>query len=287
MAPNRDESSDRSLMFYFKMFSEFASDPKVQSMTEAMQRRLVMLFCLHCSGDLEKLSDDELAIAMRINPKELDKTRDTFRRKGFIGDTWVPRNWEKRQAPHDRTAAERMRRLRERQRERDTDVARNVTVDVTRNALRELELEKEEFISFHASTRTREGDDLRDWREAIAELSGSNETKLIGAQLQEHAEVPSIASLEAWRFIHAAHVIQGPEKPKTWDYFVGVARKCNRKQFDAWHTPPPSDAIGRNGTADLADREAPKGRWRNAPQMTPEQRKAVRDSLPDIEKDED
>lgn len=107
------------------MYAEFATDPKVQSMPEAMQRRLAMLFCFECSGDLPKLDDDELAIAMKITPAELSKTRDLFIRKGFIGDTWTPKNWEKRQTPADRTAAERMRRLRERQREQERNVTRN------------------------------------------------------------------------------------------------------------------------------------------------------------------
>ena len=114
-------------MNWFKMYAEFATDAKVQSMSEAMQRRFIMLLCLQCTGDLGKLNDEELCTTMRISPLELEKTRELFHRKGFIGDTWVPRNWSKRQEPSDPTAAERMRRLRERYREHDRNVARNVT----------------------------------------------------------------------------------------------------------------------------------------------------------------
>jgi hypothetical protein len=116
---------------WYKQYAEFASDPKVQAMSEPMQRRLVMLFCLHCSGDLAKLTDEELALAMRISPKDLEKTREMFRRKGFIADTWVPKNWHKRQDPSDPTAAERMRRFRKLQLEREAEQHRNVTRNVT------------------------------------------------------------------------------------------------------------------------------------------------------------
>lgn len=267
-------------MQWLKLYAEFATDPKVQAMPEIMQRRFIMILCLQCSGDLGKLDDDELALALRISAKELEKTREIFRKKGFIGDDWTPRNFEKRQASQDRTAAERMRRYRVRLREHD----RNVTPNVARNALRELEEELEQESFFHASTHTREGRDLDDWKEAIAELQGSEITRLIAAQLQEHATVPSVQNLEAWRFIHAAHVLNRPSSSKTWEYFMGIARKCSRRQFDAWHNPPTAEAPEANGAA---PREPPKPRFRNAPQMTPEQRKALRDSLPDDPRDVD
>lgn len=118
-------------MNWFKKFAEFAYDPKVQSMSEAMQRRLDMLLCLHCDGALDGIEDSELAIALRISRAELNKTRELFRRKGFIAETWVPRNWDKRQIPADPTAAERMRRLRDRQRNDDRNVTRNGPVTQT------------------------------------------------------------------------------------------------------------------------------------------------------------
>jgi hypothetical protein len=124
-------------MTWFRLYPEFATDPKVQSMPEAMQRRLVMLFCLECSGDLPKLEDHELALAMRITPKELDETRRLFTRKGFINGTWSPKNWEKRQEPADAGAAKRMRELRERRRREANELHeqnRNVTANVTRTS---------------------------------------------------------------------------------------------------------------------------------------------------------
>ena len=117
-------------MNWFKLYAEFATDPKVQAMTEPMQRRLIMLYCLKCSGDLAKLDDEEIALFLRITPAELEKTRDLFKRKGFIGERWSLPAWEKRQAPTDRTAAERMRRMRANK----PEPANGVTEHVARNS---------------------------------------------------------------------------------------------------------------------------------------------------------
>jgi hypothetical protein len=116
-------------MNWFRLYGEFATDPKVQSMPEVMQRRLVMLFCLECSGDLETLDETELARALRIGAMELEETRRLFIRKGFIDEDWKLRNWEKRQAPADPKAAERMRLLRERRR-READELRERSANV-------------------------------------------------------------------------------------------------------------------------------------------------------------
>jgi len=92
-------------MDWFRMYGEFAADPKVQSMPEAMQRRLVMLFCLRCSNALVTLQDDEIAFALRISEEELAATKALFIRKGFITDDWEIANWEKRQFASDSSAA--------------------------------------------------------------------------------------------------------------------------------------------------------------------------------------
>jgi hypothetical protein len=92
-------------MEWFRMYSEFASDPKVQSMSEAMQRRLMMLLCLRCSNTLVTLQDDEIAFAMRISDEELAETKALFIRKGFVDEAWEIANWDKRQFVSDSSAA--------------------------------------------------------------------------------------------------------------------------------------------------------------------------------------
>ncbi len=92
-------------MDWFRMYNEFASDAKVQSMPEAMQRRLVMLLCLRCSNALVTLHDDEIAFALRISEQELAETKALFMRKGFVDESWEIANWDKRQFASDSSAA--------------------------------------------------------------------------------------------------------------------------------------------------------------------------------------
>lgn len=102
---------------WFRMYAEFASDPKVQMLSEAMQRRLVMLFCMRCSDVTVTLSDDEIAFQMRISGEELAETKALFIRKGFIDSSWQITNWEKRQFASD-TSAARTRAYRDRKRDK-------------------------------------------------------------------------------------------------------------------------------------------------------------------------
>lgn len=90
---------------WFRMYTEFASDPKVQMLSESMQRRYVMLMCLRCSNALETLHETEIAFALRISDEELAATKALFVAKKFIDESWNLLNWEKRQFPSDSSAA--------------------------------------------------------------------------------------------------------------------------------------------------------------------------------------
>lgn len=92
-------------MSWFRMYAEFATDAKVQSMSEAMQRRLTMILCLRCSDVTVTLCDEELAFQLRISMDELAETKALFLRKGFIENDWSVCNWEKRQYASDSSAA--------------------------------------------------------------------------------------------------------------------------------------------------------------------------------------
>jgi hypothetical protein len=101
-------------MQWCRLYHEFATDPKVQMMPEAMQRRLCMLFCFQSDGSLEEMDDEMLAFALRIDASEVKKTKELFIKKGFIGkDSWRLLNWDKRQRPSD-NVNERVKRYRER-----------------------------------------------------------------------------------------------------------------------------------------------------------------------------
>lgn len=96
---------------WFRMYSEFANDPKVQSMAENMQRRLAMLFCLRCGDVLRTLGEAEIAFALRISDGELAETKALFLSKGFISEDWEIANWDKRQFVSD-SSTERTRKYR-------------------------------------------------------------------------------------------------------------------------------------------------------------------------------
>src|SRR5574340_963337 len=96
---------------WFRFYSEFSHDPKVQMMTEAMQRRYIMVMCLRCSNDLVTLHETEIAFHLRITDAELAETKALFIAKGFIDDQWNLLNWDKRQFKSD-SSAERVSRHR-------------------------------------------------------------------------------------------------------------------------------------------------------------------------------
>ena len=99
-------------MKWFRMYAEFAKDPKVQMLSEAMQRRLVMLFCLECSGELEGLDDDEIAFALHIENETLHETFHVFQKKGFMDENRRIINWNKRQYKSD-NSTDRVKKYRE------------------------------------------------------------------------------------------------------------------------------------------------------------------------------
>jgi len=98
---------------WFRLYHEFADDPKVQVMTEDMQRRLIMLFCDRCRDVLVTFSEQDIAFHWRITREQLSETKALFIEKGFIDDDWNVLNWNARQYISD-SSTERTRRYRER-----------------------------------------------------------------------------------------------------------------------------------------------------------------------------
>jgi hypothetical protein len=86
---------------WFRLYSEFAHDPKIQMLSEAMQRRYVMLMCLRCSETLETLHETEIAFQLRLSEAELIETKQLFISKNFIDKQWNLLNWDKRQFVSD------------------------------------------------------------------------------------------------------------------------------------------------------------------------------------------
>jgi len=122
---------------WFRMYAEFAHDPKVQMLSETMQRRYVMLMCLRCSNALVTLHETEVAFALRISDEELEATKALFVAKGFIDSAWNLLNWEKRQFASDSSAARVAKHRREKK--EAEEAARNAAVTLPKRKANALD----------------------------------------------------------------------------------------------------------------------------------------------------
>lgn len=113
---------------WFRMYAEFADDPKVQMMSEAFQRRLTMLFCSRCKE--ENLSDEQRAFKWRISLEELAETKHQFTSNHIIDDHWNIINWNRRQFLSD-SSTERVRKHRQALKQDETLHETVVPVTVT------------------------------------------------------------------------------------------------------------------------------------------------------------
>lgn len=100
-------------MDWFRMYGEFATDPKVQMLSEADQRRYIMILCMRCSNGDVTLQDEEVAFQLRISNEEWALTKAVLQGKELIDDTNRPTAWNRRQFVSD-NSAERVARHRER-----------------------------------------------------------------------------------------------------------------------------------------------------------------------------
>ena len=105
---------------WFRLYSEFAHDPKIQMLPEAMQRRYVMLMCLRCSETLETLHETEIAFQLRLSEAELIETKQLFISKNFIDEQWNLLNWDKRQFVSD-SSTMRVRKHRDNKKQQSND----------------------------------------------------------------------------------------------------------------------------------------------------------------------
>jgi len=96
---------------WFRMYAEFANDPKVQMLSETDQRRYIMLLCIRCNGDVT-LHDSEVAFQLRITNDDWLVTKAVLVAKNLVTDDNKPTAWDKRQYSSD-SSVERVRKHRE------------------------------------------------------------------------------------------------------------------------------------------------------------------------------
>jgi hypothetical protein len=90
---------------WFRMYHEFSTDPKVQMLSEADQRRFVMLLCMRCCNGDETLHDEAVAFQLRISNEEWTTTKTILVAKQLIDNDNKPIAWNKRQYESDSSTA--------------------------------------------------------------------------------------------------------------------------------------------------------------------------------------
>ena len=121
---------------WFRLYAEFSTDPKVQMLSEVVQRRYLMILCLRCSNGDVTLHDSEVAFQLRISHDEWVETKRELIGKNLVCDDNKPVAWDRRQFASD-TSAERVAAFRARQKKQC-----NVTV-TTPETEKETETETE------------------------------------------------------------------------------------------------------------------------------------------------
>ena len=200
---------------WFRLYSEFSHDPKVQMMSEAMQRRYIMLLCLRCSNTLVTLHVTEIAFQLRISDEELAETKSLFIAKGFIDSDWNLLNWEKRQFSSD-SSKERVAKHRALQKQKQDEPCND---DVT------LQKQKSNALDTDTDTDT----DTEYSPDLLSESKQEIETQLTGFSipLNDSTEyrIP-VADFEEWEKAYlAVDVPQELREIRTWS----LANKAKRK----------------------------------------------------------
>src|SRR3990167_10512408 len=116
---------------WFRMYSEFATDPVVQLLSFNDQRHYVVILCLKCQGVLDRKLSQENRNRIICKGLGLDQaTSEEVKRRlvdvGFIDNNWQPTSWDRRQFKSD-NSSERVRKYRENKEDDNVSETLNVT----------------------------------------------------------------------------------------------------------------------------------------------------------------
>lgn len=100
-------------MQWFRLYHEWAHDPKVQMLGYDTQRHMVMLMCMHSEGLVtETTNNDEVAFYLRVTVTEAETLHETLQPRFLKQNTWILNAWNERQLKSDHST-ERVRKHRE------------------------------------------------------------------------------------------------------------------------------------------------------------------------------
>lgn len=123
---------------WFRLYSDFIYDEKIEFISFEDQRHFVFILCMKNLGLLDKeyasVEMFERVVARRLGlfGEAFDSAKKRLVDSCLIDSDWQPVNWNKRQfiSDSDPSNAERQRKYRERQKKEESNVTRNVTVTV-------------------------------------------------------------------------------------------------------------------------------------------------------------
>jgi DNA-binding MarR family transcriptional regulator len=172
---------------WFRVHDDLVDDPKVQLLSGDLVKALLNLWCLASQNDGVLPAMTAMAFKLRMKPQQVAVVIAELSNAGLIdreGDEYRPHNWDKRQykSDTDKTAADRAKRYRDKNRDRHASVTRDADRDD--NALRErpeteADTEQKQITSLRevsapAKRGTRLPDDWSpsadDWRDASEKL---------------------------------------------------------------------------------------------------------------------
>ena len=104
---------------WFRLYHEFASDPKVQMLEFSDQRHFIIILCLKANGTLDaeyptqEYRHRAIGRALGLTWAEATEVLQRLTAAHLVDKYWQPRKWQERQARSD-SSAERTQRYRER-----------------------------------------------------------------------------------------------------------------------------------------------------------------------------
>lgn len=208
---------------WFRMYAEFATDPKTQMLSESDQRRLLMLFCFRCNEHVT-LQDEEVTFLLRISKESWNITKSIFIEKGFINADNKIRNWDKRQFTSD-TSKNRVAEFRKREKEKKTV---NYSDEKKCNVTETLQKQKSNAIDTDTDTDTEQN--KRKKAVAVApSLSISNKSKKQKAETE--TDLLAAAGIDSQLAKDFLKVRKAKKAPLTKTALDGILREANRVEI--------------------------------------------------------
>jgi hypothetical protein len=213
---------------WFRMYTEFATDPVVQSLSFDDQRHFLVLLCLKGSGVLDKEFEnrqvriDVIRKTLGLDGKAWDETRSRLQAVKLVDHDLHPVNWAKRQLLAD-VSTDRVRKYRKNKEKQAIDETVSETVSETLSSVsissseskREVwrEIENLDHTAFEKWLKYR-GSIKRQFKSDQTLIAQAKKLAAFGAA---QAAVVQQSIDEGWQGLFA---IKGDAKPiptKLWD----------------------------------------------------------------------